>query len=118
MATTKRTTSPLQPGARWHDDEEMRWAIRQWAARIGVKEPRVRFQLMPDKWGTITPSGVMSLDPALLTMPKELGEFVVVHELVHLLAPDHGRLFKLYLDAYLPDWEKRELELQNYITEQ
>ena len=31
----------------WYDDEEMRWAIQQWATRIGVKVPRVRFQMMP-----------------------------------------------------------------------
>jgi hypothetical protein len=35
----------------------------------------------------------------LLTMPKDLGEFVIVHELVHLLAPKHGRLFKLFMNA-------------------
>ena len=62
----------------------------------------------------ITPSGWLTLDPMLLTMPKDLGEFVIVHELVHLLAPNHGRLFKLFLHAYLPDWEEREGRLQGF----
>lgn len=99
---------------RWYDDEEMRWAIRQWATRIGVKEPRVRFQMLEKQWGTMTPSGWLALDPALLRMPKDLGEYVIVHELVHLLAPNHGRIFKLFLHAYLPDWEEREQRLQTY----
>ncbi len=98
----------------WYDDEEMRWAIQQWATRIGVKAPCVRFQMMPSQWGTITPSGWLTLDPMLLTMPKGLGEFVIVHELVHLLAPKHGKLFKLFMHAYLPDWEERERWLQEY----
>lgn len=51
----------------------------------------------------------------LLTMPKDLGEFVIVHELVHLLAPKHGKLFKLCMHAYLPDWEDRERRLQGYV---
>jgi predicted metal-dependent hydrolase len=97
---------------RWYDDEEMRWTVSQWATRIGVKEPRVRFQMLEKQWGTITPSGWLSLDPALLSMSKELGEYVIVHELVHLLAPNHGRVFKLFLHAYLPDWEERESKLQ------
>src|SRR6266704_2626272 len=98
----------------WFDDEEMRWAIQQWATRIGVKAPRVRLQMMPTQWGTITPSGWLTLDPMLLTMPKDPGEFVIVHELVHLLAPKHGKLFKLFMHAYLPDWEAREWQLQGY----
>ncbi len=106
------TTGPRPD--RWYDDEEMRWAIRQWATRMGVKEPRVRFQMLEKQWGTITPSGWLALDPSLLSMPKELGEYVIVHELAHLLAPNHGRLFKLFLYAYLPDWEEREQRLQAY----
>src|SRR5947209_10548598 len=54
-------------------------------------------------------------DPLLLTMPKPLGEFVIVHELVHLLAPNHGKLFKLFMHAYMPDWEERERGLRGYI---
>jgi predicted metal-dependent hydrolase len=50
----------------------------------------------------------------LLTMPKDLGEFVIVHELVHLLTPTYGKLFKLFMHAYLPDWEERERRLQVY----
>ena len=98
----------------WYDDEEMRWAVQQWATRIGVTVPRVRFQMMQAQWGTITPSGWLTLDPILLTLPKDLGEFVIVHELVHLLASNHGKVFKLFMHAYLPDWEERERQLQEY----
>ncbi len=85
--------------------------------RIGVKAPRVRFRMMTAEWGTITSSGWLTLDPLLLTLPKELGEFVIVHELVHLLVPSspkHGKIFKLFLHAFMPDWEERERELRGY----
>jgi predicted metal-dependent hydrolase len=52
------------------------------------------------------------LDAQLLKLPKELGEYVIVHELVHLLAPNHGKVFKSFMLAYLPDWEDRETRLQ------
>ena len=56
----------------------------------------------------------LTLDPMLLTMPKDLGEFVIVLELIHLLVPKHGRLFKLFMHAYLPDWEERERRLREH----
>ena len=47
----------------------------------------------------------------LLALPKSLGEFVSVPELVHLLVANHGRVFKLFMHAYLPDWEERKQRL-------
>jgi hypothetical protein len=44
-----------------------------------------------------------------------LAEFVIVHELVHLLVPNHGKVFKCFMYAYLPDWEEREQQLQGGI---
>ena len=52
------------------------------------------------------------INAELLLVPRELGEFVIVHELVHLLAPNHGRVFKSFMDAYLPDWREREQALR------
>lgn len=95
----------------WQDDEEVRWTVRQWAARIGVKAPQVRFHALQAQWATIS-GGRMILHPDVLALPKDLGEFVIVHELVHLLAPNHGKVFKLFLDAYLPGWEEKERQLQ------
>ena len=43
-----------------------------------------------------------------------MGEFVIVHELVHLLAPHHGRVFRSFMYAYLPDWEIRERQLREF----
>jgi predicted metal-dependent hydrolase len=71
-----------------------------------------KFSRIRMSWAVIMTSGWLTIDPMLLTMPKDLGEFVIVHELVHLLAPKHGKLFKLFMHAYLPDWEERERQLQ------
>lgn len=101
---------------RWHDDEEIRWTVRQWAVRLGVKAPQVRFQSMKTKWAAIS-GGWMTLDADLLGIPKDLGEFVIVHELVHQLVPNHGKVFKLFLDAYIPDWEEKERQLQAYAVD-
>src|SRR5437763_1227646 len=100
----------------WHDADDLRWAVRSWATRIGVKPARVQIRALRTKWASISTNGSMTLDTDLLTLPKELGEFVIVHELVHLLVPNHGKVFKSFMHAYLPDWEIREGQLQAQYT--
>lgn len=54
----------------------------------------------------------LTLSRALLALPRDLGEYVIVHELVHMLAPNHGKVFKSFMLAYLPDWQEPEERLQ------
>lgn len=102
MRTKRKSTE------HWHDVEELRWAVRHWATRIGVRSPLVHLRTMKRKWASMSTVGRLTLDTHLVRLPKDLGEFVIVHELVHLLAPNHGRVFKSFMLAYLPDWEERE----------
>lgn len=96
----------------WHDAEEFRWAVRGWATRIGVRVSQAHIRPMTTKWASMSPSGRLTLNTELLDLPRELGEFVIVHELVHLLVPNHGTVFKSFLSAYLPDWREREQALR------
>ncbi len=99
---------------RWHDAEELRWSVRHWATKIGVRTPQIHMRKMRTKWASLSTVGRLTLSTELLDLPKDLGEFVIVHELVHLLAPNHGKIFKSFMHAYLPDWEKREQVLQRF----
>ena len=101
----------------WYDADELRWAARHWAVRISVKTPQIHLRPMRTKWASLSTSGRMTLNTDLLDLPKELGEFVIVHELVHLLIPNHGRVFKSFMYAYMPDWETRERRLQAHTSE-
>lgn len=100
--------------ARWHDAEELRWAARHWATRIGVKIAQLHIRAMTNKWASISTAGRLTLDAGLVVVPKPLAEFVIVHELVHMLAPNHGKLFKSFMSAYMPDWQERERELKKF----
>lgn len=98
--------------ARWQDVDELRWAVQSWVTRIGIKSVQIYVRPMKRKWASMSSTGRLTLDASLLKLPKELGEFVIVHELVHRLAPNHGKVFKSFMLAYLPDWEEREARLQ------
>jgi len=66
---------------------------------------------MTTKWASMSTAGRLTLNSELLTLPRSAGEYAIVHELVHLLAPNHGKVFKSFMAAYLPDWEEREKAL-------
>jgi predicted metal-dependent hydrolase len=95
----------------WQDADDLKWAVRHWATRIGVKAPVIHLRQMSSKWASISSNERLTLNSELIGMPKELGEFVIVHELVHLIAPNHGKVFKSFMHAYLPDWESRSARL-------
>lgn len=69
---------------------------------------------MGRKWASMSTAGNLTLNSELLDLPRELGEYVVVHELAHVLAPNHGKVFKSFMYAYLPDWKECEQRLRHY----
>ena len=101
----------------WQDADELKWAARDWAARIGVKVPQIHLRQMTSKWASISTTGRLTLNSELLEVPKLLGEFVIVHEVVHIIAPNHGKVFKSFMFAYLPDWQERERLLRDHERE-
>lgn len=68
---------------------------------------------MRTKWASISKAGRLTFNTDLLDLSRRLGEYVIVHELCHRLAPNHGRVFKSFMYAYLPDWEERDRELRH-----
>ena len=96
-----RRRLPLHPS----DLKDVVW---YWADRIGVKVQEIHFRQMQRKWASISMKGRLTLNTELLDLPETLTEYIIVHELVHLLVPNHGKLFKGYMSAYLPDWQERQ----------
>ena len=102
------TPAPAAAEGSWYDAEDLRWAARHWATRIGVRLRAVQVRTMTTKWASMSPAGRLTLNSELLDLPRSTGEYVIVHELVHLLAPSHGKVFKSFMSAFMPDWEERE----------
>lgn len=105
-------TATIEGPRAWHDAADLRWAAREWAARIGVRVARIQVRAMHTKWASISTAGNLTLSSDLIVLPRDLGEYVIVHELVHMLAPNHGKVFKSFMLAYLPDWQEREERLK------
>jgi predicted metal-dependent hydrolase len=80
--------------------------VTLWAERIRVRPRQVRIQRMRRKWASCSTRGTVSFSTEVLAQPAAFREYVIVHELLHLQVPNHGKLFKTLLRAYSPDYEK------------
>ncbi|OUT11454.1 zinc metalloprotease [Campylobacter concisus] len=69
----------------------------------------VKIRQMKTRWGSCNPyKSYINLNIELIKKPKLCIEYVVFHELAHLLYPNHSKKFYDYLTLYMPDWQKRK----------
>lgn len=90
--------------------------LSQWQQRMGVRYTGLRLRQMKNLWGSCNVrTGAITLNILLACWPQPCLELIVVHELAHLLVPNHSPAFKRTLDAYLPDWKRREQLLKTFM---
>jgi predicted metal-dependent hydrolase len=73
---------------------------------VKVQPSQLRVQKMTRKWASCSTAGWITLAEDLLNMPRPFQQVVIVHELVHLQIPNHGRLFKSMMNSLVPGWDE------------
>ena len=87
--------------------------VAAWEPILGVKAGKIAYRNMKSRWGSCQPStGRICINVRLALFPAECLEYVVVHELCHLLVSGHGPQFKALMDGVMPDWRKRRAKLR------
>lgn len=123
----KRITLMVRPGAdemrraevmhAWHKAQlhaALPDLIRAWELRLGVKVQAYYLQRMKTRWGSCSHThGHIRLNTELVKKPRHLLEYVVVHEMAHLLAPTHDERFIALLDEHFPRWREARAELNS-----
>lgn len=100
--TTSLASSAASAQDIWQDADDLKACARAWAEKIRVRPRRVQVQRMTKKWASCSRAGTLTFSTDLLQRDRTFGEAVIVHELIHLVAPNHGKLFRSLLSAYLP----------------
>ncbi len=99
----------------WHRDEVRKAAaplIEKWEAAMGVSTNQLHIQRMKTRWGSCNPRArSIRLNSELAKKPRECLEYVVVHELAHLLEPSHNARFIALMDKFMPNWKQHRAEL-------
>lgn len=100
------TTATRKRPKRRTDVYAFKQRVRGWAERVGVRPKEIHVRTMTTKWASCSSSGRVTFSSELLRAARDWQEYVIVHELLHLQIPNHGKLFKAMLSALLPDWEQ------------
>lgn len=86
--------------------------VAKWESLMGVKVERFFVQRMKTKWGSCSPDAKsIRLNTDLAKKPPECLEYIVVHEMVHLLEPTHNSCFMTLMDQFMPKWRFYKDEL-------
>ncbi|CAN5831657.1 SprT family zinc-dependent metalloprotease [soil metagenome] len=97
--------------ARWYRDQiraAMPGLLARWEPVLGVKAEKFFVQQMKTRWGSCNAiNRTIRLNTELAKKPPECLEYVVVHELVHLLEPTHNARFVALMESFMPEWHFR-----------
>lgn len=93
----------------------LRRLLPLWEARMGVRVSRVTLREMTSRWGSCRKDRAsLTINLRLARVPEELIEQVLVHELCHLLHPNHSPAFYAEMTRRLPDWPERKKRLDSF----
>lgn len=116
--TVRPGTSPERRQEAMHDwhrallHQTIPTLIQKWQPVLGVTVSAYFLQRMKTKWGGCNHrAGTIRLNTELVKKPKDLLEYVVVHEMLHLIEPTHSQQFIDLLDKHYPNWREARAEL-------
>lgn len=121
----KRIVLTVRPGSdaakraevthEWHKSllhEAVPPIIKKWERKLKAKVASYFLQRMKTKWGSCNHRvGHIRLNTELVKKPKDLLEYVIVHEMAHLMEPTHSARFIAILDEHYPTWREARAEL-------
>ncbi|HKB46013.1 MAG TPA: SprT family zinc-dependent metalloprotease [Chitinophagaceae bacterium] len=81
-----------------------------------VEPSSIVLQEMPTRWGSCTPKSKIILNPRLIKAPKACIEYVIIHELCHLIHHDHTQKFIDLQTKEMPGWEKWKMKLEKLLA--
>jgi predicted metal-dependent hydrolase len=83
-----------------------------WAKKLDVEVHALAIRPMRNKWASCSTSGNLNFNSELLEMDRRIGDYVIVHELLHFKVTNHGKLWKSLMHAHLGDYEEIEEKLK------
>ena len=91
----------MKPRQDW---AEFKARVREWAGRLNVTVGAVYIRPMRHKWASCSTAGTLSFNEELIGLDGEIGDYVIVHELLHLVVPNQGKLWRSLMPAHLGDY--------------
>jgi predicted metal-dependent hydrolase len=86
--------------------------VSLWAPKLGLDAPRVVVSEPAKRWGSASADGTLRINWRVMQAPMTLVDYVLVHELTHLVRQHHGREFWATIGRVMPDYEARKRRLR------
>lgn len=96
---------------RWRDKDEFKHRVMEWAGKLGVEVRSLSVRPMRNKWASCSLQGNLNFNVELVEIDREIGDYVIVHELLHFFVPNHGKLWKSLMRMHLGDHEEVRAKL-------
>lgn len=101
----KNPRSLVEPWMRQQARSEIEEIVRQQAARMNLKYKSVSIRDQRTRWGSCSSKGTLSFNWRLIMAPREVLEYVVIHELAHIRQPNHSSAFWHVVETYAPNYK-------------
>jgi hypothetical protein len=88
--------------------------INYFNVKLGVEPKSIRVMDIRNRWATCTTDGKLIFNWQCIMAPLTIIDYIVAHELVHLIHPDHSKAFWNELDKVMPDFEERKNWLKSH----
>jgi hypothetical protein len=100
--------------AAWQNKGAFKEHVKAWARKLDVNIKSLTVRPMTTKWASCTTDGRLTFNTQLLNLDREVADYVIVHELLHFSVPNHGKLWKSLMRAYLGSYEAQEQRLKEH----
>jgi len=88
--------------------------LEYYATQMGLKPKEMRLRRMKRQWGNCRSSGIITFNIHLMQAPKECIDYVVVHELAHMVHMNHSKAFHALVDEHLPQSKEKRTHLKQF----
>jgi len=99
---------------KWESKQAFKNEVYLYAQKLDVSIKQVVMRSMANKWASCSTTGYFTFNIDLLDMDRSLGRYVILHELLHFFAPNHGKLWKSLMTLYMPNHEKNAKRLKAF----
>ena len=91
-------------------------SIEKFGSELIKTKPPLMIKRMSKRWGSCTPKGRIVLNPEIIKTSSKCIEYVVIHELCHLIYPNHSNDFFRLQKKIMPEWEKWKMKLEKTLV--
>jgi hypothetical protein len=89
-------------------------AVKHFSAQMGVTPASIRISSARSRWGSCSAKDTLSFSWRIALLPQDIIEYIVVHELAHLIHKNHGRTFWDAIGNFIPDYKTKKKQLRNH----